>query len=94
MVNVVILLQRTLGLLDQFGYTGPKVVTHLLPLLVRGVVVLAIVFHINCLDIIDFYGVLGIFFNFNDKVCRSIIHSIPRTMTLIGPILLFISLTL
>ena len=40
MVNVVILLERTLGLLHQFGDAGPEVVTHLLPLVVRGVVVL------------------------------------------------------
>ena len=41
MVNVVVLLQRTLGLLHQFRYAGPEVVTHLLALLGSGVVILA-----------------------------------------------------
>ena len=47
MVNVVVLLQRTLGFLHQLGDTGPEVVAHLLPLLLSGVVVLAIRFHLK-----------------------------------------------
>ena len=42
-VNVVVLLQRTLRPLDQLGHTGAEVVTHLLSLLVRRVVILAII---------------------------------------------------
>ena len=47
MVNVVVLLQRTLRFLDQLGHAGPQVVTHLFPLLLSGVVVLANGFHIK-----------------------------------------------
>ena len=42
MVNVVVLLQGALGLLHQFWYAGPEVVTHLLSLLISRVVILAI----------------------------------------------------
>ena len=41
-VNVVVLLQRTLGLLHQFWYAGAEVVAHLLSLLISCVVVLTI----------------------------------------------------
>ena len=41
MVDVVVFLQRTLGLLHQFWDAGPEVVTHLLASLLTGVVILA-----------------------------------------------------
>ena len=40
MVDVVVLLQRTLGPLDQFRNTGPEMITHLRVLSVRRVVIL------------------------------------------------------
>ena len=46
-VNVVVLLQRTLRFLNQLGDAGAEVVAHLLSLLLSGVVVLAIRFHMK-----------------------------------------------